>query len=63
MNTRQRRFALCGGICGVVYFVNQLFPIPDFLRGFTLGLAIGFLLLALLPEALLEKLRKWKCGN
>ena len=62
MDKRQRRFAICGGICGVIYLINLFYPLPDFLRGFVLGLAIGFLILALLPDEVMNRLRKWKYG-
>ena len=64
MNKWQRTFAVCGGICGVVYLFGLLHPLPDFLRGFALGLAMGFLILSLLPEAWVRKLKRWKrCGK
>ncbi len=60
MKNRRRNFALCGAICGIIYIVNLYCPLPDFLRGFALGLAISFLLLAALPDKVLERLRKLK---
>lgn len=57
---KQRKFAIAGGLCGAFYLANELWNLPDFIMGLVLGLAILFLVLALLPEETLEKLRKWK---
>lgn len=63
MNKVQRKFAVfCGGLCGVIYLINLFYPLPDFLRGFALGLAIGFVILALIPDKAMNRLCKWKYG-
>lgn len=59
MTERQRKFAMAGGLCGVIYLANDLWNLPDLLMGVILGLAVVLLILALLPEETLEKLRKW----
>ena len=62
MNKRQRKFAVCGGLCGVIYLINLFYPLPDFLRCFAIGFAFGLLILALLPDEVRRRLRKWKYG-
>jgi len=59
---KQRRFAVIGGLCGAAYLtLNNLLPsVPELLLGLLLGLGVVFLLLGLLPEETLRKLRKWK---
>lgn len=60
--TAQRRFALVGGLFGLVYLIlNGLLPsFPELLLGLLLGLGLVFLVLGLLPEERWRKLRKWK---
>ena len=63
MDTKQKRtFAVIGGLFGAAYLTaNQLAPgIPDFLMGVILGLTIVVLVMGLLPEETLDKIRKWK---
>lgn len=62
MNERKQRFALLGGLFGAVYLAaNHLLPsLPDMLMGAVLGLGLVFLVLSLLPEETLRRLRKWK---
>ena len=61
-NAWKRKMALTGGLCGAAYLTaNNLLPdLPDFLLGLILGLGLVFLLLGLLPERTLAKLRRWK---
>ena len=61
-NDQKRKFAVTGGLFGAAYLAsNQLLPgLPDFLMGLILGLGMVFLVLSLLPEEALEKIRKWK---
>ena len=64
MTERKRRFAICSGLCGLTYLLSLFFTIPCFIRGFVLGVAIGLLILNLLPAETLKKLKKlkpWKC--
>lgn len=63
MNERKRKFAMAGGVCGVIYLLGQMEERPgvlEFLLGLVLGVGIVCLILSLLPEETLEKLRKWK---
>ena len=63
MNGRKRKFAMAGGLCGVIYLLGRMEARPgvvEFLLGLVLGIGIVCLVLALLPEETLEKLRKWK---
>jgi len=63
VNKKKRILALCGGICGIVYLINQVHPLPDFLRCFAMGLVMGFMLLVLIPDEWAGKLKRWKCGG
>lgn len=57
---KQRKFAIAGGLCGAFYLANDLWNLPDLVMGAVLGVTVVLLILALLPEETLEKLRKWK---
>lgn len=61
---KQRKCAIAGGLCGVAYLTTSFLDLPELVKGLVLGLALGLavvlLILALLPEEILEKLRKWK---
>lgn len=61
-NRRQRTFALVGGVFGALYLIlNGLVPsVPELVMGLLLGLAAALLITGLLPEQVMEKLRKWK---
>ena len=61
-NKKKRTFAVLGGLFGAAYLAaNHLLPgIPDFLMGVILGLTMVFLVMSLLPEGDLDKIRKWK---
>lgn len=58
MNERQRKYAMLGGLFGLIYLLGGV--LPDILQGALLGLGILFFVLALLPEKTTRKLRKWK---
>ncbi len=63
MNERQRKFAMVGGLCGVIYLLGQLEERPgivEFFLGLVLGGGMLCLIASLLPDGTLEKLRKWK---
>ena len=63
MNEKKRKFAMAGGLCGVLYLLGQQVDWPgavDFLLGLVLGIGVLCLILSLLPEETLEKLREWK---
>ncbi|MDE7219890.1 MAG: hypothetical protein K2O45_09750 [Oscillospiraceae bacterium] len=62
MNEEKRKFAMAGGLCGVIYLAaNNLLPgVPDVLMGAALGLGCLFFIAALLPEKTAKKIRKWK---
>lgn len=60
MSDKKRKIALCGGLCGLIYLIQLFIPLPDFISGFVLGLALSLLILALLPEEVLVKLKKLK---
>lgn len=58
VNERQRKYAMLGGLFGLIYLLGGV--LPDILQGALLGLGILFFVLALLPEKTTRKLRKWK---
>ena len=58
MSERQRKFALFGGLFGLIYLFSGF--LPDILQGALLGLGILCFVLALLPEKPTKKIRKWK---
>lgn len=58
MSDRQRKYAMLGGLFGLIYLLGGV--LPDILQGALLGLGILFFVLALLPEKTTRKLRKWK---
>lgn len=62
MNERKRKFAMLGGLSGAIYLLaNRVLPgVPELLLGVMLGLGIVFFVLALLPEKVARKVRKWK---
>ena len=59
---RKQKFALAGGLFGAAYLAanNTLPGLPDLLLGLILGLGLVFLVLSLLPEEALKRIRKWK---
>lgn len=58
VSERQRKFALLGGLFGLIYLFSGV--LPDLLQGALLGLGVLFFVLALLPEKTTKKVRKWK---
>lgn len=67
-NQRLQRFViclLCAVLCGAVYAadVSYFHALPDFLSGMMLGLGLGLLVVALLPDKVFEKLKEWKNGG
>ena len=58
MSERQRKFAMLGGLFGLLYLLSGV--LPDLLQGALLGFGVLFFVLALLPEKTAKKLRKWK---
>lgn len=58
VSERQRKFAMLGGLFGLLYLFAGV--LPDILQGALLGLGILFFVLALLPEKTARKMRKWK---
>lgn len=58
VSERQRKFALLGGLFGLIYLFSGV--LPDLLQGALLGLGVLFFVLALLPEKTTRKIRKWK---
>lgn len=58
MSERQRKFAMLGGLFGLIYLLSGV--LPDLLQGALLGLGIVFFVLSLLPEKTTRKIRKWK---
>ena len=61
-NKKNRALTALGGLFGAAYLAaNHLLPgLPDFLMGLILGLALVCLVMGLLPEETLAKIRKWK---
>lgn len=62
MNEMRRRYAIAGGLFGLVYLLSGRLPlgVSEFLMGLLLVLGPVFLAMSLLPEAAQEKLRRWK---
>ena len=62
LNERKRKYAMAGGLFGLLYLLaNRLLPgVPDVLMGAVLVLGILFFILALAPEKTRRKVRKWK---
>lgn len=62
MNSTRKRFALLGALLGALYLIanNTLPGIPDFLMGAVLGIAMASLVISLLPEEVVVKMRNWK---
>lgn len=58
VSERQRKFAMLGGLFGLIYLFSGV--LPDLLQGALLGFGVLFFVLALLPEKTAKKLRKWK---
>ena len=58
VSERQRKFAMLGGLFGLIYLFSGV--LPDLLQGALLGLGVLFFVLALLPEKITKKVRKWK---
>lgn len=58
VSERQRKFAMLGGLFGLIYLFSGV--LPDLLQGALLGLGVLFFVLALLPEKTTKKVRKWK---
>lgn len=58
VSERQRKFAMLGGLFGLIYLLSGV--LPDLLQGALLGLGIVFFVLSLLPEKTTRKIRKWK---
>ena len=58
MSERQRKFAMLGGLFGLLYLLSGV--LPDLLQGALLGAGIMFFVLSLLPEKTTRKMRKWK---
>lgn len=56
---RKQKFALAGGLFGAAYLAANN-TLPDLLLGLLLGLGLVFLVLSLLPEEALKRIRKWK---
>lgn len=64
MNQRKCKFIRLCLICSAIYVVNRYFELPpDFLEGVLLGLGIGFLILAFLPDGAWDRLQAWKRGE
>ncbi len=61
MDKRRKRIAAAGALCGAVLIANStMCPLPGFLKGLLVGIAVSLLLLNILPENALERLKKWK---
>ncbi|MDE7260660.1 MAG: hypothetical protein K2N78_01150 [Oscillospiraceae bacterium] len=59
---KRRRFAAIGGLCGAAYLVSNgpLLTAPDILLGLLLGVGLVLMIVGLLPEETVNRLRKWK---
>ena len=44
----------------LVFSNGHLFQLPDFLAGFLVGFSIVLMILLMLPDQTLEKLKRWK---
>jgi len=69
MNKKQKWIAGIGAFCGILYFLHRetLYffnrtpqPVEDFICGLLLGVTAALLLISLLPESPLKRLRAWK---
>lgn len=71
MDGKRKRIALAGGLFGLLYLLSNGLLLPlelpaqalgglDLVKGFLVGLGLALIGVSLLPEAQLEKLRKWK---
>ena len=59
MSERQRKFAMLGGLCGLLYLISQNI-LSDYLLGVVLAIAAMSFVAALLPDKTAKKVRKWK---
>lgn len=61
MGKKRKRIAAAGALCGGVLIIDSaVCPLPDFLKGLLVGMAIALLVLNMLPEKVLERLKEWK---
>lgn len=61
MKGNERRLLGVAALLAALVFSNShLFELPDFLAGFLVGLSIVLMVLLMLPNKTLEKLKRWK---
>ena len=61
MHEKKRRLAGVGALwLALALSSGHLFTLPDFLEGFLIGMAIVCMILSMLPDKTLEKLKRWK---
>ena len=61
MKEKKRRLLGIVALLSALLFSNShLFQLPDFLAGFLVGFSIVLMILLMLPDQTLEKLKRWK---
>lgn len=57
---KRRLLGVAALFSAVVFSHGHLFQLPDFLAGFLVGLSLVLMILLMLPDKTLEKLKRWK---
>lgn len=61
MSEKKRRLTGVAAMFAALILSNgHIIALPDFMAGFLVGLAIVFMILSMLPDKTLEKLKRWK---